>query len=136
MAETTRAGLRLAFSALAIVVTSAGLLWQLERQTNPALDGFLDAVYLSFNIITTVGLGDIVPTTDAGRLVVTCEQVAAVTIIPLELAALSKALLQESFSPEGEQAPPRQTVPCARCALADHEADAAFCRRCGAVLFP
>ena len=93
ISETTRVLLRLAFSALSIVTISAGFEWQLERQTNPALDGFLDAIYFSFNIITTVGLGDIVPTTDAGRLVVTLEQVAAVTIIPLEVSHLLLHLL-------------------------------------------
>ena len=93
--ESTRVGLRLAFSAFSIVLVSAALLWQLERTVNPQLDGFLDSIYFAFSIITTVGLGDIAPATGSGRLVVTLEQIAAVTIIPLELAALSKALLQE-----------------------------------------
>ena len=42
--ESTRVALRLAFSALSIVVIGAGFLWQLERATNPDLDGFLDGV--------------------------------------------------------------------------------------------
>lgn len=141
VAETTRTSLRLAFSALAIVITSAGLLWQIERGVNPSLDGFLDAVYFSFSIITTVGLGDITPTTGAGRLVVTLEQIAAVTVIPLELAALSKALLREGgvFAPAEDGAAGQRIVRasglrCARCNLSSHEADSVFCRRCGAAL--
>ena len=56
VAEITRLAFSLAFSALAIVAVAAALLWQLERGSNPALDGFNDAIYFSFNIITTVGL--------------------------------------------------------------------------------
>lgn len=153
LAASSAAGLRLAFSALAIVVTSAGVLWQLERASNPSLDGFLDALYFSFTIITTTGLGDITPVTPGGRLIITLEQVAAVTVIPLELAALSKALLQEARLDEltgggtgGEEVedegggaarlarPRREGIVCTRCALADHEVDAVFCRRCGAPL--
>lgn len=137
--ESTRLALRLAFSALSIVVISAGLLWQIERAANPSLDGFLDAIYFSFSIITTVGLGDISPNTGAGRLVVVLEQVAAVTIIPLELAALSKALLQERgvFAPTQNAVGSRIRAPdlkCARCNLVGHEADSIFCRRCGNAL--
>ena len=106
------------------------------------LEDFFDAIYFSFNIRTTVGLGDIVPATGSGRLVVVLEQVSAVTIIPLELATLSKALLQEGgvlASDEGgspgSSRPRRQGLQCARCNLADHEEDAIFCRRCGAALY-
>lgn len=102
----------------------------------------LTQAYLSLNIITTVGLGDIAPQTGGGRLVVTLEQVAAVTIIPLELAALSKALLQEASLLERLDSGPitaavrprREGLQCRRCGLGDHEADAVFCRRCGEAL--
>jgi voltage-gated potassium channel len=137
--ESTRLALRLAFSALSIVVISAGLLWQIERASNPNLDGLLDAIYFSFSIITTVGLGDISPSTGAGRLVVVLEQVAAVTIIPLELAELSKALLQErgvfDATQEGFGARVRALdLRCDRCNLTGHESDSIFCRRCGNAL--
>jgi ribosomal protein S27AE len=81
-----------------------------------------------------------------GRLVLVFEMVAAVTIIPLELGALSKAILQEAsqegltpdtLRPVGTADQPsagRLQRPCSACGLADHEADSNYCRRCGAAL--
>ena len=80
VAESTRLALRLAFSALSIVIISAGLEWQCERAVNEGLRTYADAVYFSFTIVTTVGLGDIVPVTANGRLVLVAEMVAAVTV--------------------------------------------------------
>ena len=128
------------------------------------LPSMLSAAYFSITTLTTVGLGDIVPLTPGGRLTLVFEMVAAVTVIPLELAALSKALLPEVINPagdavqltgdgacalNGELVSPaqaqlatlgdvsltrRQCLTCTGCALTDHEADAIFCRRCGEIL--
>jgi len=149
VSEGTRAALRLAFSAVSIVVISAGTIWQCERAVNSQLVNYMDAIYFSLTTLTTVGLGDISPITANGRAVVTVEMIAAVTVIPLEIAALSKALLQENLLPaatgpnpefcdtfcEADDAPrARRRLACGRCGLEDHEGDAAYCRRCGAVL--
>lgn len=170
--ESRRVLVRLVFSAVSIVFVSAGVEWQAERAVNPSLSSYADALYFSITTLTTVGFGDVVPVTGLGRFVVTLEMMAAVTLIPFELAALSQALsdekgLQERARPavdeSGERGtaqagtagpsgvaddslqmvaarvPPqriampdaRRAVVCAGCALASHELDALFCRRCG-----
>ena len=40
----------------------------LEREANPGITSFLDAAYYAVTIMTSVGLGDIVPVTTGGRI--------------------------------------------------------------------
>ena len=87
---------------------------------------------------TTVGYGDVAPVTGAGRLVVAMEMIAAVTVIPFEVTALSRALADRSASAsrtaEGASSSgsaPAGDVSCDRCGLDAHDIDARFCKRCG-----
>ena len=94
--ESRRVLARVAFSAVAIVLVAAGIEWSVEREVNPMLSNYADAVYFSVTTLTTVGYGDVVPLTSAGRFVVALEMVAAITVIPFELAAFSNALEEET----------------------------------------
>jgi voltage-gated potassium channel len=54
---------------LALVwIGAAGAYWSLEQGVNPNLHNFGDALYWSFITATTVGYGDITPTTPEGRI--------------------------------------------------------------------
>ena len=125
---------------------------------------YIYSIYFTLATTTTIGFGDVVPVTSEGRFVVALEMVAAVTVIPFELTQLSKALSLEEkenssamvdstgdgvfdavlLDTTGDQSPDtirplavqvaRLAVTCPSCALASHESDAAFCRRCGAAI--
>ena len=63
-----------------------------------------------------------------GRVVVALEMLAAAVVIPLALGSFAQALQDARDARDrGDSA----TLLCARCALAGHEKDAVYCRRCG-----
>ena len=53
--------------AVGLVLISATLVMSAERGHNPGLDTFPDALWWSIATVTTVGYGDVVPVTQAGR---------------------------------------------------------------------
>ena len=87
---------------------------------------FIDSMYFTMATLTTVGFGDVTPVTGTGRFVVGLEMIAAVTVIPFEIAGVSRELAQADAAAGGTSAPV-----CTRCGLAGHDDDARFCKRCG-----
>ena len=59
---------RVALVALAVVVVGAAVGYRAEHATNPGFATFGDALWWAIVTITTVGYGDIVPKTTAGRV--------------------------------------------------------------------
>ena len=59
---------RVAFVAAAVVVVGAALAYRAEHATNPGFATFGDALWWAIVTLTTVGYGDIVPKTTAGRV--------------------------------------------------------------------
>ncbi len=58
----------LLFSSITIVILGAAGFYYLEFGTNDKILSFLDAAYYIVTIFTGVGLGDIVPMTNEGRM--------------------------------------------------------------------
>jgi len=79
-------------SPLRYLSPSVGVEYEVERAVNPLFASYADAVYFSVTTLTTVGFGDIAPITPTGRAFVALEMVAAVTVIPTELAAVAKVI--------------------------------------------
>ncbi len=52
-----------------LVVVCAGVFYGLEYGTNPKMNNFLDALWWAVQTVTTVGYGDISPTSAAGKVV-------------------------------------------------------------------
>ena len=56
------------FLLLVIVITSAALLYYVESGSNPNIKSIPDAMWFSIVTVSTVGYGDVVPVTTAGKL--------------------------------------------------------------------
>jgi len=63
-----------------VLFAGAFLFYQLEAPVNPNVNHFFDALYWAMCTITTVGYGDIVPQTTAGRALSLALMVLGVTI--------------------------------------------------------
>lgn len=59
----------LVFFGFAVMGFFAALMYWIEGGVNPQITSYFDAVFFSVSTITTVGFGDIVPITRAGRII-------------------------------------------------------------------
>ena len=117
---------RILFTLFSIVFIYSGAIYQAEHGANSQDFGtFLDAVYFSVVTMTTVGFGDITPITEAGRGLTIAMIMTGVALVPTQVGNLIRQFVKVRGS---------TSIICDLCALADHESDAQFCRRCGAPL--
>ncbi len=111
---------------LTIVVIFGALMYVVEGPEN----GFTSipaGMYWAIVTVGTVGFGDIAPATAFGRFVTSLLIVIGYSIIAVP-TGIYTAELARSMQPQ------RAHARCTGCGLADHEADAWHCRRCGQVL--
>ena len=74
-----RAVRMVAFVALSLAFIAAVL----ERLVDPAMGNFADALWWAIVTVTTVGYGDVIPTSTSGRVIASFLMVAGVSAIPI-----------------------------------------------------
>ncbi len=121
---------RIIFTLFAIVFVFSGLVFQIEHPSNPKFHNFLDAFYFSIFTMTTVGYGDIMPHSEAGKLTTVLMVLTGIALIPVQLGELFKRLVKTAN--QSDRPNQMQEIVCASCGLALHDADAQFCKACGA----
>ena len=80
-------------------------------------------VYWAIVTLTTVGFGDVTPTSTAGQIVASFIMVMGYGIIAVPTGIVSAELARTPKPVSGHC--------CSGCGSEDHEPDAAFCKRCG-----
>lgn len=92
----------LGLAALSIMTFFSALIFFVEHETNPAFRDFLSAAYFTVSTMTSVGFGDVVPVTSAGKIIamvmmllgtfifVSFTGVVASTVLELELKIKTK----------------------------------------------
>jgi voltage-gated potassium channel len=113
---------RLVITIIMIFFISSGFFYYVENPVNPKVQNFGDAFYFTVVAVSTVGFGDIVPVSGAGRLVAIMMIISGIILIPLQAARIVREWLKVS---EGKNAA------CHKCGLQSHDADARYCKRCG-----
>lgn len=91
-----------------VVMGMAAVVWMLERQTNPDLSHFPDALWWAIVTATTVGYGDITPQTGLARMCATVLMLMGIGLIGVVASSLSNALLiveQEAGRADAASAP-------------------------------
>lgn len=114
---------RILFTIFTIIFVYSGLIYQVEHPNNPEkFTTFLDAVYFSVATMTTVGFGDITPTSETGRLLTVLMILTGIALIPWQLGDLIKQLVKTANQVE---------TLCSNCGQETHDADARYCKICG-----
>lgn len=117
---------RILFTIFSIIFIYSGLIYQVEHPVNPKDFGtFFDAVYFAVVTMTTVGFGDITPTSDAGKLMTVLMILTGIALIPWQLGDLIKQIAKSGS---------KVSTICKSCQLSSHDLDASFCKRCGVKL--
>lgn len=117
---------RILFTLFSIIFVYSGVIYQVEHRVNPEeFRTFLDAVYFSVVTMTTVGFGDVTPTSQMGRLMTVLMILTGIALIPSQIGALIKQLVKNSNQVEAR---------CTVCGLSLHDENAKFCKICGSRL--
>lgn len=125
VADNTLRAMKLLLTILVVLFVSAGLFYSAEHAANPGVGTFGDAFYYTVVTLSTVGFGDIIPATPAGRWVTVGSILAAIILIPRQ----ASGIVREWASKE------KVEVTCPNCGLAYHDADASHCKACGHVIY-
>jgi len=103
------------------VFLMAGLVFVLQKDTNPGIENYVDALYFTVTSLTTTGYGDILMEGMWGRLL-------AVVIMVLGLTLFLRLL--RAITLPGDKV----DYTCEACGLTRHDADAIHCKHCGDML--
>ena len=85
--------------AIAYILVSALVIFNVEPDT---FDDFLDAVYWAVVSLTTVGYGDLYPTSDIGRIMAMISSLMGIAVVALPSGIITARLLEELQSGRGE----------------------------------
>ncbi|MDZ7701195.1 MAG: ion transporter [Halobacteriales archaeon] len=125
VSDNTLRAMKLLLTILVLLTVSAGLFYSAEQAANPAVNTFGDAFYYTVVTLSTVGFGDILPVTEAGRWVTVGSILAALLVIPRQ----ASKIVREWATRE------QVDVTCPDCGLARHDPDASHCKACGHVIY-
>jgi voltage-gated potassium channel len=111
---------------LMIFFISSGLFFYVESDLNPSVNNFGDAFYFTVVALTTVGFGDIIPRTYAGKWVTILMIFSGIILIPWQISRIVKEWVRMATKKE---------IICPGCGLRYHDEDASHCKSCGHVIF-
>ena len=117
---------RLFLTILIIFFISSGLFFYVESDLNPSVNNFGDAFYFTVVALTTVGFGDIIPRTYAGKWVTILMIFSGIILIPWQISRIVKEWVRMATKKE---------IICPGCGLRYHDEDASHCKSCGHVIF-
>ncbi len=117
---------RIIFTLGSIVFIYSGAIYQVEHPIDPQVfTSFFDAMYFAVVTMTTVGYGDVTPVSDTGRTLTVMMILTGIALIPTQVGSLIQNINRIQRV---------NATRCGSCGLSSHEADALYCRRCGAML--
>ena len=97
------------------------LMMLMMTQSPESFGNFFDAMYFSIMTLTSVGYGDIVPVTVAGKTVTSIAVLAYAVLIPYELALLAQTMgLMAGSNTDTTPQPPVEVL-CRSCGTNKHE---------------
>ncbi|NOM77169.1 two pore domain potassium channel family protein, partial [Klebsiella pneumoniae] len=111
------------------LVTVFGTLMYVIEGPEHGFTSIPKGIYWAIVTLTTVGFGDIVPKTPLGQVLSSLVMITGYSIIAVPTGIFTAELANAM---RGEQL----QHDCPTCSKKSHEHGAAFCSRCGNVLFP
>jgi voltage-gated potassium channel len=115
------------FGGLLALVLVMGTLMYLVEGPESGFTSIPEAVYWAIVTMSTVGYGDIVPRTVMGKAVA-----SVVMLLGYSIIAVPTGIVSVEIAQAGRRA--AELRACRACATAGHDADAVYCKRCGAAL--
>ncbi|KPK92134.1 hypothetical protein AMJ80_06845 [bacterium SM23_31] len=118
--------IRLGMTVFMIFFVSSGLFYLVEYPANPMVKNFGSAFYFTVVALTTVGFGDIIPMSGAGKAVTVLCILSGIILIPWQVAEIVREWIHISH---------KKPVVCKHCGLMYHDPDAVHCKACGHLIY-
>lgn len=115
------------FVVIVIIIIMGSVMYVVERPFNPKFSSIPQSIYWSVVTLTTVGYGDIYPSTAMGKAIA-----SLVMILGYAILAVPTGIITASLLSKGKETLSTQTCPA--CLKQGHDADAGFCKYCGSPL--
>jgi voltage-gated potassium channel len=120
-------------TVLTLVMIIGSVMYLVEGPQN----GFTSipiSIYWAIVTLTTVGYGDISPKTPLGQLISSALMIVGYGIIAVPTGIVTAELTRASRQGEVEARAAAKPTSCSACGSSEHDADARFCKICGAEL--
>lgn len=112
-----------------LIVTIMGALMYIVEGPESGFDSIPRSIYWAIVTITTVGYGDISPTTVTGQFIASILMITGYAIIAVPTGIITAEMSREKSKNQG-------TKVCLKCNNPDNEPDAVFCKKCGSSIYP
>lgn len=118
------------FSTTILILVSifGSIMYLIEHNVNDNFDSIPRSIYWSIVTITTVGYGDISPTTSLGQFVASIIMLLGYVIIAIPTGIVTSAIIMDHNKED------INTITCPNCAKEGHDDKAVYCDRCGHTL--
>jgi len=113
------------YFVLLIVCIFGAVMYLVEGGTNPSFDSIPRSIYWSIVTLTTVGYGDIAPSTAMGQFLSSVLMIVGYAVIAVPTGIVSSEIIKSSKSTK------LNTQSCRYCSKEGHDNDAEFCKYCG-----
>ena len=123
LAASRRKILIFIFVVMTLVTIVGSMMYLVESDANDDFSSIPQSVYWAIVTVSTVGFGDIFPVTPVGKALASVLIIMGYGIIAVPTGIVTVELNREQGRRRHER--------CPTCDLADHVADANYCRRCG-----
>ena len=91
----------LLFASAGVIIFGTFLIYFVESpHENSEINSYLDAAWWTIGTVTTVGYGDIVPVTEAGRIVALAYMLFGIMILAVFLSVLGTSFYRRRFEKE------------------------------------
>lgn len=124
------------FAAMLIITVIFGCIIYVLEGPNNGFNSIPSSIYWAIVTFTTVGYGDVVPITVAGRAVAAAGMLLGFLSIAVPTGIIAAAILEKPRDRNGNSVgtPTRYERNCRNCARAGHDEDAEFCKYCSSPL--
>ena len=113
------------FTILMIVIIVGAVMYLVEGSVNPDFDSIPRSIYWAIVTLTTVGYGDISPSSSLGQFIAAFVMILGYAVIAVPTGIVTKELITNTKEVQ------TNTQACMHCSKAGHDDDATFCKYCG-----